>query len=336
MQFIDEVKIHVAAGSGGSGAVSFRREKFIPRGGPDGGDGGKGGDVILKCTRDLNTLIDYRFCQHFRAKNGSPGMGRRKNGASGSDLILKVPLGTQIFDNEEKRVIVDLASHDQEFIIAKGGRGGLGNEHFKSSTNQAPRFSQKGEEGQEIWLRFKLKLLSDVGLLGLPNAGKSTFLAATTRAKPKIANYPFTTLKPQLGVVYADNQEFVMADIPGLIKDASLGKGLGDRFLKHIERCRVLLHIIDGTSEDVIESYKVIREELANYNIKLIQKEEIIAINKIDTLSEKVVKNKISKLKKYLSDNQDITHNSKSRVMAISAVSKQGVDKLLRSCLKLL
>ncbi len=325
MQFIDEVKIHVSAGNGGNGAVSFRREKFIPRGGPDGGDGGRGGNIILKCTRDLNTLIDYRYQQHFKAKNGVAGMGRRKNGAGGDDIVLKVPLGTQIFDDNQ-RLIIDLAYHDQEFMIAKGGRGGLGNDNFKSSTNQAPEYAQKGEAGQEMWLVLKLKLLSDVGLLGLPNAGKSTFLSATTRAKPKIADYPFTTLKPQLGVVYIDQKEFVMADIPGLIKGASDGKGLGDRFLKHIERCSLLLHLIDINSDDIVESYKTIRNELKNYSLELSKKPEIIALNKCDLIEKDQQIIKTNKLKDFLKSNK----RSRVKLFNISAVSNAGVEDLLR------
>ncbi len=331
MQFIDEVKIHVAAGNGGSGSVSFRREKSIPRGGPDGGDGGSGGDIILKCTKDLNTLIDYRFQQHFKAKSGCQGMGKRRSGASGDKLILKVPLGTQIFD-ENNEMIMDLAIHDQEFLVAKGGRGGLGNNNFKSSVNRAPRYAQSGEEGEQMWLVFKLKLLSDVGLLGLPNAGKSTFLSSTTRAKPKIADYPFTTLKPQLGVVYIDDKEFVAADIPGLIKGASNGKGLGDRFLKHIERCGLLLHLIDSTNEDITENYKVIRGELKNYSEELSTKPEIIALSKSDTLSDKEIKSKISKLKQFFKKNKinDI------KIFAISAVTKDGINDVLREIIKLM
>lgn len=330
MQFIDEVKIHVAAGKGGNGSVSFRREKYIPRGGPDGGDGGKGGDVILQCTKDLNTLIDYRFQQHFKAKNGIGGQGRRKNGACGDDLVLKVPLGTQIYNDDESQVIIDLAHDGEEFIIAKGGRGGLGNSHFKSSTNQAPRFAQPGDVGEEMWLRLKLKLLSDVGLLGLPNAGKSTFLSVTTRAKPKIADYPFTTIKPQLGVVYVDDKEFVMADIPGLIAGASSGKGLGDRFLKHIERCKVLLHLIDGSSENIVQNYKTIREELSGYSADLSKKPEIVAINKCDILDDREIKKKLDDLRKYVQKDK----NRPVEIFAISAIAKIALQELLRELVK--
>ena len=254
MQFIDEAKICLKAGDGGNGASSFRREKFIPRGGPDGGDGGRGGSIVFECTKDLNTLIDFRYQQHFIAKSGIRGHGANKNGITADDMILKVPVGTQVYNEDLSEILFDFKADGETFTVAKGGRGGLGNSNFKSSINQAPTYAQTGEEGQKLWVNLKLKLLSDAGLLGMPNAGKSTFLAATTRAKPKIADYPFTTLKPQLGVVYIDGHEFVLADIPGLIEGASEGRGLGDRFLKHVERCGVLLHLIDGSDEDVVEN----------------------------------------------------------------------------------
>ena len=326
MQFIDEAKIHLKAGDGGNGASSFRREKFIPRGGPDGGDGGRGGSVILECTKDLNTLIDFRFQQHFMARNGIRGHGANKNGIWAEDLILRVPLGTQILNEDESEVLYDLMTDKEQFIVAKGGRGGLGNSNFKSSINQAPTYAQEGEKGEEIWVRLKLKLLSDAGLLGMPNAGKSTFLAATTRAKPKIADYPFTTLKPQLGVVYVDGNEFVLADIPGLIKGASDGKGLGDRFLKHVERCGVLLHLIDGSAEDVVENYAVIREELAGYSPELLEKPEVVALNKIDLLDEEEVKEKIAALKKFIKK----SGQKKPQVFAISGVANLGTKEVLR------
>lgn len=326
MQFLDEIKIHVSAGNGGSGSVSFRREKFIPMGGPDGGDGGKGGDIILKSNNNLNTLIDYRFKQHFRAENGKSGMGRRRHGSYGDDMILDVPIGTQIFD-ENDQLLADLSEMNQNIIIAKGGRGGLGNNNFKSSTNQAPKYAQKGEEGEKMWLKLKLKLLSDVGLVGMPNAGKSTFLSCTTRAKAKIADYPFTTLRPQLGVVYIDDSEFVIADIPGLIKGASQGKGLGDRFLKHIERCNILLHLIDITSDDMIQNYQIIRNELVQYSENLAKKIEIIALTKCDSVSEDIIKDKYQELKKYLSKNNNL---NKALIYKISSLNKMGVDSLLR------
>jgi GTP-binding protein len=327
MQFIDEAKIHIQSGNGGNGASSFRREKFIQRGGPDGGDGGRGGSVIFRCVKNLNTLIDFRFKQHFSAQNGASGRGSNQNGISGADLILNVPLGTQIFDEENQELIADLMHEDDQVVIAKGGRGGLGNSNFKSSINRAPTHAQKGEEGQQIWTRLQLKLLSDAGLLGMPNAGKSTFLSCTTRAKPKIADYPFTTLKPQLGVVYVDNSEFVLADIPGLIEGASEGKGLGDRFLKHIERCGVLLHLIDASSENIVENYRVIRQELAGYNPELLNKYEIIALNKIDLLDSKELAKKVNQLKKFLIKNNK---NLEPQIFKISAVTQKGIEEVLR------
>ena len=327
MQFLDEIKIHVSAGNGGSGSVSFRREKFIPMGGPDGGDGGKGGDIIIKSNNNLNTLIDYRFKQHFKAESGKQGMGKRRHGAYGNDLKLEVPVGTQIF-NEEDQMIADLSEMNQDIVIAKGGRGGLGNNNFKSSTNQSPKYAQTGEEGEKMWLKLKLKLLSDVGLIGMPNAGKSTFLSCTTRAKAKIADYPFTTLRPQLGVVYIDNSEFVIADIPGLIKDASKGKGLGDRFLKHIERCNILLHLIDITNEDLILNYQIIRNELVQYSENLAKKIEIIALTKCDSIDDKLIKEKHQEFKKYLNKKQN---SNKTLIYTISSLNKIGLEQLLRA-----
>lgn len=330
MQFIDEVKIHLQAGNGGNGASSFRREKFISHGGPDGGDGGRGGSIIFECVKDLNTLIDFRFQQHFIAKSGVRGHGANRSGISGDDMVLKVPLGTQVFLEDESEMITDLMTDGERVTIVKGGRGGLGNANFKSSTNRAPTYAQKGEEGEKLVVVLKLKLLSDAGLLGMPNAGKSTFLAATTRAKPKIADYPFTTLKPQLGVVYVDNHEFVLADIPGLIKGASEGKGLGDRFLKHVERCGVLLHLIDGAAENVVENYSTIRDELAGYSPELLEKSEVIALNKIDLLSEKEVKEKISALKKFLKN----SGQKNPKIFAISGATQDGVKEVLRELWK--
>lgn len=329
MQFIDEARIHLKAGDGGNGGSSFRREKFIPRGGPDGGDGGRGGSIIFECVKDLNTLIDFRFQQNFIAKSGIKGHGANRNGPSGPDMILKVPLGTQVL-SEDGAVIADLMTHGETVVIAKGGRGGLGNSNFKSSTNRAPTYFQKGEEGEQFWVNLKLKLLSDAGLLGMPNAGKSTFLAATTRAKPKIADYPFTTLKPQLGVVYVDGNEFVLADIPGLIKGASDGKGLGDRFLKHVERCGVLLHLIDASAEDVVENYSTIREEIEGYSPELLEKVEVIALNKIDLLDADELKKKITKLKTYLKKQG----HKKPEVFAISGATTQGIEEVLRELYK--
>jgi GTP-binding protein len=322
MQFIDEAKIHVESGKGGNGCVSFRREKFIPRGGPDGGDGGDGGDVIFECVKDLNTLVDYRFQQHFIAKSGVAGKGANRHGHGGEDLVLKIPIGTQVFDESGKIMIADMMEVGQKVVIAKGGDGGFGNANFRTSTNQAPKRAIPGFPGEELYVRLKLKLISDAGLVGLPNAGKSTFLSVTTRAKPKIADYPFTTLKPQLGVVYIDESEFVLADLPGLIKDASIGKGLGDKFLKHVERCGVILHLIDITSEDIVESYETIRLELENYGEDLKKKDEIIALNKIDVLSKEEVKAKVALLKKHVGKNK--------KIYAMSGVSGEGVKDVLR------
>ncbi|MCE3255549.1 MAG: obgE [Rickettsiaceae bacterium] len=322
MQFIDEVKIFVESGKGGNGCVAFRREKFIPRGGPNGGDGGKGGDVIFECVRNLNTLVDFRFQQHFKAQDGEQGKGSNCHGSNGDDLVLKLPIGTQVFDENTGTLLADMMEEGQKVMIAKGGNGGFGNARFKSSVNQAPKKAMPGFPAEELELRLQLKLISDAGLVGLPNAGKSTFLAATTRAKPKIADYPFTTLKPQLGVVYIDNKEFILADIPGLIENASLGKGLGDKFLKHIERCGVILHLIDASSEDVADSYRIIRKELEDYAESLKEKPEIIALNKIDLLSEEEVKEKIKILKKAAGKNK--------KIFAISGVSGEGIKPVLR------
>lgn len=330
MQFIDEAKIHIASGAGGAGASSFRREKFIDMGGPDGGDGGRGGSVIFECTKNLNTLIDFRFQQHFTAKSGGRGQGRQRSGLSGEDLVLKIPIHTQIFDEESGNLIADMVQDGQRVVIARGGRGGLGNVNFKSSVNQAPEYAQPGEPGENLWVRLQLKLLSDASLLGLPNAGKSTFLSVTTRAKPKIADYPFTTLKPQLGVVYIDNKEFVVADIPGLIEGASQGRGLGDRFLKHVERCRVLLHLIDASAENVAESYRIIRGELAGYSEELPNKPEVIALNKIDLLSKEELKDKVKQLQDYFKKNK----LKKQKIYTISAATNDGVQEVLRALYK--
>jgi GTP-binding protein len=326
MQFIDEVKIFVSSGKGGNGCVAFRREKFIPRGGPSGGDGGKGGDVIFVCANDLNTLVDFRFQQHFEAQDGRNGQGSNCHGSNGKDLVLKIPIGTPVFDEGTGTLLVDMVEEGQTVMIAKGGNGGFGNSRFKSSINQAPKKALPGFPAEELELRLQLKLISDAGLVGLPNAGKSTFLAATTRAKPKIANYPFTTLKPQLGVVYIDDKEskkeFVLADIPGLIEDASLGKGLGDKFLKHVERCGVILHLIDASSDDVVRDYKIIRKELESYDASLKTKPEIVALNKIDLLSEEEIKEKTKILKKAVGKNK--------KVFAISGVAQIGLKPVLR------
>lgn len=286
MKFLDRAKIFLKAGDGGNGCLSFRREKFVEYGGPDGGDGGKGGDIYVEGFDNLNTLIDYRYQQHFKAKRGENGMGRNCYGAGGNDLILKVPIGTQIMDEHDDIVLMDITKNGQRERIAKGGIGGRGNNKFKTSVNQAPRRADSGEPGQELWVWLQLKLIADVGLIGLPNAGKSTFLSVTTRAKPKIADYPFTTLVPQLGVVYVNDREFVMADIPGLIEGAHDGKGLGDRFLAHVERCRCLIHLIDMSQENPMDAYQKIREELWMYSRDLAEKPEIVVFNKLDAINQ--------------------------------------------------
>ncbi len=290
MRFLDQAKIYIKAGDGGAGCVSFRREKYIPYGGPNGGDGGRGGSVMARVNEGLNTLIDFRYKQHFKAKRGTHGMGSNRHGASGGDIILDLPQGTQIFAEDGETLLVDMKEPNQQITLAAGGRGGQGNARFKSSTNQAPRFAQPGEEGEERWIWLRLKLLADAGLVGLPNAGKSTFLSAVSRARPKIADYPFTTLEPKLGTVVIDNQSFVIADIPGLIEGAHEGAGLGDRFLGHIERSGVLIHLVDGTGEDVAGAYGTIRHELDAYGEGLEDRLELICLNKVDALTEDVIK----------------------------------------------
>lgn len=324
MKFLDQAKIILSSGHGGPGCVSFRREKYIEYGGPDGGNGGKGGDVIFEAVANLNTLIDYRFQQHFLAKNGRGGAGRNRTGADGADIVLRVPVGTQVMAEDKETVLLDLAKLGERVVFLKGGDGGFGNLHYKSSTNQAPRHYTPGWPGEEreVWLR--LKLIADIGLVGLPNAGKSTFLAACTAAKPKIADYPFTTLSPNLGVVRmgrkTDTIDFVLADIPGLIEGAHEGQGLGDRFLGHVERTKALLHLIDATDEDVVQNYKTIRAELKAYGHNLSRKPEIIALNKIDALDAAMVKRKVAALKRA----------SRKDVYAISAVARTGVDSILQ------
>ena len=321
MKFLDLAKVYIRSGSGGGGAVSFRREKYIEYGGPDGGDGGNGGSVIAEVVDGLNTLIDFRYQQHFFADNGRPGMGQQRSGATGGDIILRVPAGTEILDENQETVIADLASIGDRIVLAKGGNGGFGNLHFKSATNQAPRRANPGQEGIErtIWLR--LKLIADAGLLGMPNAGKSTFLAATSNARPKIADYPFTTLHPNLGVVGIDNTEFVMADIPGLIDGAHQGRGLGDLFLGHVERCSVLLHLVDGTAGDFLTDYKTIINELTAYGGALAEKPRITALNKIDALDAE----EQSFFK------AELEQISGGDVFLVSGVSGEGVSDVLRA-----
>lgn len=292
MQFIDEAKIYIRSGDGGAGCMSFRREANIPKGGPDGGNGGRGGDVIIQCVPGLNTLIDFRFKQHFKADKGTHGKGKCRDGASAEDMIIEVPVGTQIFMEDEETLLCDVTEVGQTVTLLKGGKGGLGNVNFKSSVNQAPRKTTSGELGKEMWVHLRLKLLSDIGLAGLPNAGKSTFVNQVTRAKPKIADYPFTTLKPQLGVCYIDGEELVIADIPGLIEGASEGHGLGHRFLKHIERCGVVLHIVDALDDDMVANYHLIRGELSHYSELLMGKTEIVVLNKCDAMPEEFIDEK--------------------------------------------
>ncbi len=325
MHFLDEAKIFVKSGDGGNGCVAFRREANVPFGGPNGGDGGKGGDIIIKINKDLNTLIDYRYTQHFKAGNGEQGKGALRKGSDGKNIILNVPIGTQIFMEDGKTLLMDITDESHDGIFLKGGDGGFGNTHFKSSTNRAPRKSTPGWKGQEMWVWLKLKLISDVGLVGLPNAGKSTFLSVTTRAKPKIADYPFTTLKPQLGVSYVDNREFVISDIPGLIEGASLGHGLGHRFLKHIERSRVILHLVDGTDENFLKNYSIIRKELKNYSELLAEKEEIVCINKIDAIPEEEIAKKVKSLQR----------KAGGKVYAISGITGKGIVEVQRKLLEI-
>ena len=286
MKFLDQAKIHIQSGNGGNGCVSFRREKFVEFGGPNGGNGGKGGDIIIKCVDGLNTLIDYRYRQHFKAKNGSPGMGSDKTGRSGEDTIIEVPRGTLILEEDNEEVIADVVNKDQSLTILKGGNGGFGNAHFKSSENQTPRTANDGENGQEKWIWLRLKLIADIGLIGLPNAGKSTLISTVSEAKPKIADYPFTTLNPVLGIAKYNDNELVIADIPGLIEGAHEGKGLGDRFLGHIERCNLLLHLIDANDTDVINSWKTVRNEILTYSKVLDEIKEIFVLSKSDSINE--------------------------------------------------
>jgi GTPase len=323
MKFLDQAKIYLRAGSGGAGCVSFRREKYIEFGGPDGGDGGDGGDVIAEVTEGLNTLIDFRYQQHFKAERGGHGMGKNRTGANGADIVLRVPPGTQIFAEDKETLLADLTDGTKRVVLCRGGRGGRGNARFKSSTNQAPRRADPGEEGEERWVWLRLKLIADAGLVGLPNAGKSTFLAAVSRARPKIADYPFTTLTPGLGVVHVGDEEFVLADIPGLIEGAHEGAGLGDRFLGHIERCGVLLHLVDGTQDDVVHAYRTVRDELEAYGHGLEGKTEIVGLNKTDALTADEIAEKRAAL----------AAASQSTVLALSGATGNGVPEALRMLL---
>ena len=318
MKFLDQVKIYIKAGNGGDGSPSFRREKFIEYGGPDGGDGGNGGSVILKAERNLNTLIDYRYQQHHKAKRGDNGSGQNRTGKSGENLILKVPLGTQVFEEDNKTLIFDFMKIGEEFVAAAGGKGGLGNTRFKSSTNRAPRKFTKGTLGEEFTIWLQLKTIADIGIIGLPNAGKSSLLAAITNANPKIANYQFTTLNPNLGVASYDDKEVTIADIPGLIEGAHKGTGLGIQFLKHIERCKSLIHMIDITNDDIKKSYNQVKNELKNYSTKLSKKKELIILNKIDLIDKKKVKDILNNFSK----------NTKSEIITMSTFEKKTISKI--------
>jgi GTPase len=319
MKFLDEAKIYVKAGNGGAGAVSFRREKFIEFGGPDGGDGGTGGDVWVEAAHDLNTLIDYRYQQHFKVRTAGHGMGRLRAGESTDDIVLKVPVGTEIVDENHETVLADLSVAGQRYRVAKGGNGGFGNHHFKSATNRSPGRANQGQEGEERWIWLHLKLIADAGIIGLPNAGKSTLLSVVSAARPKIADYPFTTLHPQLGVVRANDNSFVLADIPGLIEGANEGAGLGTRFLGHIERCALLLHMIDVTGDDPVKAYRTVRAELKAYSKLLADKEEIVAFNKVDAIDEKSLEKKLKAFETKL----------KIKPMLISAAAAKNTEKLM-------
>ena len=326
MKFLDQAKIYIRSGDGGAGSVSFRREKFIEMGGPDGGDGGRGGDIWIEAVDGLNTLIDYRYQQHFKATTGGHGMGRDRAGANSSDIILKVPAGTQVFEEDNETLVGDLAKIGDRLRLARGGNGGFGNAHFKSSTNRAPRRANPGEVGEERWLWLRLKLIADAGLLGLPNAGKSTLLAAVSAAKPKIADYPFTTLNPQLGVVRIAGASFVLADIPGLIEGAHEGHGLGTRFLGHVERCAVLLHLIDVTDDDPVSAYRVIRKELKSYGGDLSEKPEVIAFNKIDAVSKEDLASKLATFKRRI----------KKTPVTMSGATGKNVDDVMKKLLNVI
>ena len=324
MKFLDQAKIYIKAGNGGSGSASFRREKFVEYGGPDGGDGGDGGSIIVESDRNLNTLIDFRYAQHFKAQNGKPGSKRNKTGGNGKDLILKVPTGTQIYEEDNNTLIYDFTKNKEKYLVASGGRGGLGNVRFKSSTNRAPRKKTNGKIGEEFWIWLQLKVIADVGIIGKPNAGKSSLLAALTRAKPKIANYPFTTINPNLGVAYYDGKEITLADIPGLVEGAHKGIGLGDKFLRHIERCKILLHLIDLSEDDLINSYKKIKLELSEYDKNLGKKKEIIFFNKSDLLKKDNIEKKMKEFKSKI----------KAKSEVISVFSNKDIQKVKKQLIK--
>ncbi len=324
MKFLDQAKIYIKAGNGGSGSASFRREKFVEYGGPDGGDGGDGGSIIVQSDRNLNTLIDFRYAQHFKAQHGKPGSKRNKTGANGEDLILKVPMGTQIYEEDNNTLIYDFTKNKEKYLVASGGKGGLGNVRFKSSTNRAPRKKTNGKLGEEFWIWFQLKVIADIGIIGKPNAGKSSLLAALTRAKPKIANYPFTTINPNLGVSYYGGKEITLADIPGLVEGAHKGVGLGDKFLRHIERCKILLHVVDLSEDDLLNSYNKIKLELSNYDKSLIRKKEIIFFNKSDLLQDHELNEKLKDFKKKI----------KTKYEIVSVYSNKDIQKIKKLLIK--
>ncbi len=324
MKFLDQAKIYIKAGNGGSGSASFRREKFVEYGGPDGGDGGNGGSIIFQSDRNLNTLIDFRYAQHFKAQHGKPGSKRNKTGANGEDLILKVPLGTQLYEEDNNTLIYDFTKNKEKYLVASGGKGGLGNVRFKSSTNRAPRKKTNGKLGEEFWIWLQLKVIADIGIIGKPNAGKSSLLAALTRAKPKIANYPFTTINPNLGVSYYGGKEITLADIPGLVEGAHKGVGLGDKFLRHIERCKILLHLIDLSDSNLLNSYKKIKLELSNYDKDLIKKKEIIFFNKSDLLENNEINEKLKEFKKRI----------KTKYEIVSVYSNKDIQRMKKLLIK--
>ncbi len=324
MKFLDQAKICIKAGNGGTGASSFRREKYIEFGGPDGGDGGNGGSIILESERNLNTLIDFRYQQHFKAENGKPGSKKNKTGASGKDLILKVPVGTQIYEEDNNTLIYDFTKNKDRFAVATGGKGGLGNTRFKSSTNRAPRRKTDGGKGEEFWIWLQLKVIADIGIIGLPNAGKSSFLSRCTRAKPKIANYPFTTINPNLGVLNINHKEIILADIPGLIEGSHKGIGLGDKFLRHIERCKTLIHLVDISEKDIMENYLKVRSELSKYDKSILKKKEIIVFNKIDLINKKTIEEKLKNFKKKFKKNFEI----------ISLITNENLEKVKKTIYK--
>tara|TARA_B100000029_G_scaffold249539_1_gene246454 strand:- start:5787 stop:6773 length:987 start_codon:yes stop_codon:yes gene_type:complete len=306
MKFLDQAKIYIKAGNGGTGASSFRREKYIEFGGPDGGDGGNGGSIILESERNLNTLIDFRYTQHFKAENGKAGSKKNKTGAGGKDLTLKIPVGTQVYEEDNNTLIYDFTKNKERFVVANGGKGGSGNTKFKSSTNRAPRRKTDGSKGEEFWIWLQLKVIADIGIIGLPNAGKSSLLSKCTRAKPKIANYPFTTINPNLGVLNVNNREIILADIPGLIEGSHKGIGLGDKFLRHIERCKTLIHLIDISEDNMLENYLKVRVELSKYDKSILKKKELIILNKIDLIDDKTTNEKLKKFKKKIKKNLEI------------------------------